>query len=126
MTTIHTTGRISDTIKLVNCHGEELQISFDFLPSLGMLQKYRQLQLDLAQAAKQPEAEKAERVGQLVLELFQTIFGAENTERMVTFYDGQFEFMAVDFIPYLQNTIVPRCREAAKNARQNARAKLRK
>lgn len=126
MTTIQTTGRISDTIELVNADGEKLNITFTFLPSGALVKQVRAMELALADAKTKPAEEAATKVGTLILDLFKMLFGAENTGKIVAFYGGQYEFMAYDFMPYIYENLIPKCNAAVRQAKKRAKYRLRR
>ena len=61
MTTIQTTGRITDTVELVNADGEKLNISFTFLPSGALVKQLRTMELALADAKNKSAEEEIGR-----------------------------------------------------------------
>lgn len=121
MKTIRTTGTISDTIELVNSNDEKLTIKFQFLPSVMLLKQYRNLQLELLESQKEGNDVDPSKVGNLVIKLFSTIFGADNTDKIVNFYKNRFEFMALDLYPYIQDEIIPKCQAMTKEVMRNHR-----
>lgn len=126
MTTIQTTGRITDTVELVNADGEKLNISFTFLPSGALVRQLRAMELALADAKNKPAEEAASKVGTIILSLFKMLFGAENTEKIVEFYGGQYEFMVYDFMPYIYENVIPKCNAAVRQAKKRAKYGLRR
>ena len=121
MTTIQTTGRITDTVELVNADGEKLNISFTFLPSGALVKQLRTMELALADAKNKSAEEAASKVGTIILSLFKMLFGAENTEKIVEFYGGQYEFMVYDFMPYIYENVIPKCNAAVRQAKKRAK-----
>ena len=49
-----------------------------------------------------------------IMALFELIFGKEQTERLLQYYDGRHVSMLSDFLPYIVNTILPGVQEAQK------------
>ena len=53
-------------------------------------------------------------LGKAVLNLFVLLFGDDQTTRIVDFYDGNHAEMLADFVPFLQDVIVPAIRDSQK------------
>lgn len=57
------------------------------------------------------KGEKAEDLyaeyGKTVLAYFELFFGADQTEKIVSFYNGRYSEMLTDITPFLQDVIVP-------------------
>lgn len=87
-------------------------------------------QLDLE---KDPHSEKAmEAYGKAVIAVFEVIFGEENAQNILLFYEGNYTEMLLDLFPFINDEIMPKIREAsesrknqlldaAKKAKKNAR-----
>lgn len=72
---------------------------------------------DLKKSGKTPEEtidEAQAALGSSITALFVLIFGREQTERIVQFYDGRYASMLSDFLPYIVNTILPAVQETQK------------
>lgn len=51
-------------------------------------------------------------LGRATLGLFAVVFGSEQTGEIVEFYRGNHTKMLADFVPFLQDVVVPKIREA--------------
>lgn len=51
-------------------------------------------------------------LGRATLGLFAVVFGPEQTGEIVEFYQGNHTKMLADFVPFLQDVVVPKIREA--------------
>lgn len=122
MTTIRTTGPITDEIELVNAAGDRLEIHFSFTPSGPLAKSVREMQVALVHAKQRIDENTNELVGQIVLQLFEMVFGKENTQKILAFYDGQYEPMGIDLLPYIRDNVVPACQQFVKSARAKAKA----
>lgn len=122
MTTIRTTGPITDDVELVNAAGDRLEIHFSFTPSGPLAKKVREMQVALVHAKQTPSEDTETVVGQIVLQLFDMVFGAENTQKILAFYAGQYEPMGIDLLPYIRDNVVPACQQFVKSARAKAKA----
>lgn len=52
-----------------------------------------------------------ERLGQAVVELFQAVFGEEDTKTIVTFYENRYIEMCEEITPFISQVVIPRCIE---------------
>jgi hypothetical protein len=69
---------------------------------------------------KEPQNEKAqEAFGTAVLAVFAVLFGKENTEKILAFYEGRYIEMLKDIMPFIENALLPKVKEASEDyARQ--------
>lgn len=56
------------------------------------------------------EAEAA--LGEAIMALFALLFGEEQVQAIMDFYDGAYLEMLADFVPYISETIVPKVQAA--------------
>lgn len=122
MATIYTTGPIKDNLDLISPDGKKLEISFSFTPSGALTKKVREMQIAMAKAVQQPGEDANSVVGKVVVDLFDMIFGQDNTARMMEFYAGRYEAMAVDILPYIRDTVIPACQKYVRGAQKKAKA----
>lgn len=57
--------------------------------------------------------------GEAVIKLFNMLFGKEDTERILNFYDGDYATMIVDIFPFIQNIIMPKIKAFSEDALRN-------
>ena len=126
MATIYTTGPIKDNLELISPDGDRLDLAFSFVPSADMAKKIREMQISMAKASQNPSEDANTIVGQIVTDLFGMIFGTENTNKILEFYAGRYEYMALDLLPYIRDNVVPACNRFVKGAQQKAKARWRK
>ena len=72
--------------------------------------------LGAAQIALEKDTESAEAMeayGRAVVAVFNVIFGEENAEKMIAFYENNFTEMLLDVFPFINNEIMPKIREAS-------------
>lgn len=77
--------------------------------------------LYMAQALvnKEPQSEKAqEAFGSAVIALFAVIFGKDNTDKIVAFYDGRYTEMLLDVFPFITEVIMPKIKSASAERKQ--------
>lgn len=106
-----------DDIKLQRADGtsEILHIALNLTPQV--LGRYRQLQVKLLNVQKQSsdDPSKVEEIGKIVIELFQLLFGEQNTQKLLEFYDDDFVSMCSEMFGYIQDSILPQINKAAKD-----------
>ena len=126
MATIYTTGPIKDNLELISPDGDRLDLAFSFVPSADMAKKIREMQISMAKASQNPSEDANTIVGQIVTDLFGMIFGAENANKILEFYAGRYEYMALDLLPYIRDNVVPACNRFVKGAQKKAKARWRR
>ena len=100
-------------------NGKKLQINVDINVD-SMLKAYNKAQYKIAQAsinakkaAEDKDIERAEEaMGNAVLGLFEVIFGAEQTQKIIEFYDNKALEMLGDIAPFISEVVSPRFKEA--------------
>lgn len=96
------TSVIKDTLELTNNHGEivkTLPFSINVTKLASEVQKKR---LELAQHTDDLEA-----TGRTTVELFALLFGADNTNELLDFYENDYATMIADIVPYVVEYIMP-------------------
>lgn len=96
------TSFIKDTIELTNNHGEivkTLPFSINVTKLADEVQKKR---IEIAQHTDDYEA-----TGRATVELFSLLFGADNTNELLDFYENDYTAMIADLAPYIVEYIFP-------------------
>lgn len=100
-----------------------------------IFKRFRPLMVDILQAEKEVKRLMAEGVdrenmaeafdfyGKTIINLYQLIFGVENTEKILAFYDGNYDEMATEVTPYIYEVIVPKINEVMKAEKEKAKTK---
>ena len=126
MATIHTTGPIKDTLELLSPDGDRLELAFSFVPSANVAKKIREMQISMSKASQNTSEDANTIVGQIVTDLFSMIFGTKNTEKILEFYADRYEYMALDLLPYIRDSVVPACNRFVKGAQKKTKARWRR
>ena len=121
MYVIQKCNKFEDTIQLQNTNGEverELHIVIDDM--LHYLKKFREANLEFVKAQrllkeKPEDTAVIEMVGSAIITTFNGLFGQDNTENILCFYENNYTQMLVDFMPYINNIMVPAMQRAAKS-----------
>lgn len=77
--------------------------------------------LSMAQALvnKEPQSEKAqEAFGSAVIAMFAVIFGKDNTDKILAFYDGRYTEMMLDVFPFIGEVIMPKIKSVSAERKQ--------
>ena len=59
------------------------------------------------------DARAMEAYGNAVIAVFDVIFGEENTQKIVGFYENNWSEMLLDLFPFINNEIMPKIQEAS-------------
>lgn len=115
--------QFQEDFELVNEYGtvlHALHVSLDADDMVARInRKYSQLTKTLAKMTelkRQTEsgdvtADCLERLGTAVVDLFEAVFGAEDTEIIVDFYNSRYMEMCKEVMPFVTQVVIPRCIE---------------
>ena len=123
-------NRVVEDLELDD-NGKKLTLHVDMGVD-AILQRYTQAARVLSAAQqevrKAPDDEaKVEKLGEAILKLFETIFGADQTNQILEFYDGAYLEMLTDIAPFVNDVVAPKITEAQQRiAGQYAAIKTRK
>lgn len=73
-------------------------------------QKYRATEMQLMECREQAEGGSAEGLqayGTAVLAFFDLVFGEENTQKMLAYFDGNYTDMFLQVTPFIQHVVKP-------------------
>lgn len=104
-----------DAAELIkNIHGKYLNL----VKALGKIQKYS------TEALTHEETTDAmEILGQAMVDMLQVVFGKENADIIVRFYEGRYVEMAQEVFPFFTDVVVQRCDEIIKAQREQIKSK---
>lgn len=123
--TINRKAHVVDEIKLED-NGKELTVKVD-LQVERILKEYNAAWAEIGRAQKRIQdmktveggAEDAmAETGAAIMALFRLLFGADQTQAILDWYDGAYLEMLADFVPYISETIVPKVRAAQESLLQ--------
>lgn len=60
-----------------------------------------------------------EKLGNAVISLFQGVFGVEDAEIIVQFYNGRYIEMVKEVVPFISQVVIPRCMEIKEQNRKS-------
>lgn len=55
-----------------------------------------------------------EKLGKAVVEMLEAVFGENDTETIVNFYEGRYIEMCQEVVPFISSCVIPRCIEIKK------------
>jgi hypothetical protein len=91
----------------------------------AMLGEYVQAQNAVIRAKEalsgETSEEKATEYGNAVVAVLQVVLGAENTEKLLTFYENRYSELLEDIWPYIMNVINPLMKKASKDKTERMR-----
>lgn len=122
-------SRIKERLELCDESGEvvlpiDVEINVDDIAKIAAAQQTLFMAKELIK--KEPQNEKAqEAFGTAVLAVLAVIFGKENTDKILAFYDGRYIEMLKDIMPFIDKALLPKIKEASEDyARQISSAAL--
>ena len=123
MYTLRQNALFTDEIELQKNDGtsEILKIKIDICPEL--VKKYRELQVRFVNLQKCSNSNPGdlkivEDIGKAVVDVFCLLFGDENAKKIIEFYSDDFQQTAYNLFPYIQNVLVPKFHEVARQRKQ--------
>lgn len=107
-------GKIKETLKVTDDGGKELTLAVDLNIDdiLGHYNIARRALADAQTAAKQKDEDAAAKMGQAIMALFTVVFGAEQTNTLVSFYENRYTEMLADLMPFLSEAVIPKINDA--------------
>lgn len=111
-------NKITETLQLCHADGSvaetiEVEINVDQMGG-GINKAYQLVGIAQETLKKDPHDPKlVESFGAAIIALFRAIFGDENAEKIIAFYEGNESEMLLDIFPFLNEVILPAVREAS-------------
>lgn len=90
-------------------------------------QKYRATEMRLMECREQAEGGSAEGLqayGTAVLAFFDLVFGEENTQKMLAYFDGNYTDMFLQVTPFIQHVVKPAIEAEILEKRQRMAANM--
>lgn len=94
---------------------QTLQVSLDADSMVRKLsEKHAALVRALQDVKKVQESEKGlEVLGNVVTDMFEAVFGAEDTKTILKFYDNRYVEMCQEVVPFITTVVIPEVRKIA-------------
>lgn len=107
-----------EDVAFEDAQGKRLQLHVDLdldTAAQRYWKQYESLAIAREKLAKDPgNAEKQQLFGQAVVSLMAFVFGDEQAQKALEFYEGCESELFVDVLPFLCDVVFPRLREASK------------
>ena len=120
-------SKISEVLQLCNADGsvaEEINVVINVDQLGAKINKAYEL-VGMAQNTlkKDPRSQQlVDEYGAAIIALFQAIFGDENTEKIIAFYEGNESEMLLDLFPFINDVIMPRVKEVSAARKEQLKA----
>lgn len=120
MYTIKQRDSIVDTLALERRDGTVEKININLRITPDIVSKFRGEQLRLIELQKQDanNPETIEKIGEVIVNIMDLIFGEDGRDKIITIFDGDYTAMMLDIFPYIHDVVIP--------ALQNRAAEMRK
>ncbi len=120
-------ARVEETLELLDEQGkvvESIHVSLDPDSVVEKVsRRYSELlnmQSKIEQITKlEDKAQVYEELGTAVCELFKTIFGEKDTERIVAFYTDNYIEMCRNIMPFITGVVIPQVRKISQDNRKS-------
>ena len=118
---IKKSDRITENLELLDKNNDvALTIHIDI--EIGRIAKeYRQLQIELAEAQNmisQGSETAFEVFGNAVIKLFRCLFGDENTQKILEYFENDYMEMAVQCMPFISDVVQPAIEKYSRSKRE--------
>lgn len=123
--------RFTEDLELIDENGNvvhTLHVSLDADDMVAKLnRKYTELTKSLAEVSEiqrnvennEKINEAFEKLGSAVTNLFEAVFGKEDTELIILFYEGRYIEMTKEITPFITQCVIPKCIEIKKENQKN-------
>ena len=122
MYTLKRREKITEQVKL----GDEV-LSIEIVPE-EIAREYNKVQVEIIQtqdairkAQGAPSAELLEQYGMAIIKLFSILFGQENTEKLLVYYEDNYVEMSTEVMPFIVDVIKPQLDKAITAMRERTR-----
>lgn len=130
MHVIQKSQAFTDTITFqTNGDAEDLTVHIKLNITPELIPQYRAVQLRLVELQKQNQTDPGNEavingIGECIVQTMTLLFGEENTEAIIRFYDNDLAQMLMDVFPYIRDVIIPQIEKIAKERKQQYRKRI--
>lgn len=120
MYTLTRKSQLIDQLALKHDNGDVETLNIYLAITSDIVGKYRKLQIELLNLEKKDKSapDVIEEIGKCVTELLCLLLGAENTTKILAFYQDDVSLALNEVFPYIQNVIVPKFKEIARERKK--------
>lgn len=113
---VRKSSRITEDIELIDENGDAQKIISVDINVDRIMSGFRQAELNLIKLQKsvknKDNAQALENYGKAVVEMFNMVFGVENTQEMLNFFDGRYTDMFAQLMPFITDVVKPALAQA--------------
>ncbi len=130
MYVIQKSQAFTDTITFqTNGEAEDLTVPIKLNVTSELIPQYRAVQLRMLELQKQNQTDPGNEavingIGECVAQTMTLLFGEENAEAIIRFYENDLEQTLLDVFPYIRDVIVPQIEKIAKERKQQYRKRM--
>lgn len=130
MHVIQKSQAFTDTITFqTNGDAEDLTVHIKLNITPELIPQYRAVQLRLVELQKQNQTDPGNTeivagIGECIVQTMTLLFGEENAEAIIRFYDNDLAQMLMDVFPYIRDVIIPQIEKIAKERKQQYRKRI--
>lgn len=118
--------RVEETLELLDEKGKVIESIVVRLDPDAVVEKVSKRYVELLNVqselnritASGDKSQLYEKLGYAVVELFKTVFGEEDTMRIVAFYTGNYMEMCRNVLPFITSVIIPKVRKISQDNRK--------
>lgn len=118
--------RIREELELLDENGNVAHKLIIDLDAVTMVKQISRKYLDLINAQKsilnmdtENKVEALEVLGQTVIDLLETVFGQENAQTIIDFYQEDYTEMCQQVLPFVVEVVIPKIRSVAQESRNS-------
>ena len=130
MYVIQKSQAFTDTITFqTNGEAEDLTVPIKLNVTSELIPQYRAVQLRMLELQKQNQTDPGNEavingIGECIVQTMTLLFGEENAEAIIRFYDNDLAQMLMDVFPYIRDVIIPQIEKIAKERKQQYRKRI--
>lgn len=124
MYTVERKKDLIDTLCLKDGEKElKIEVKLNLTKTLTTFEKsFRKLQL--VQIEIQKGSKDFKKMGDAILDVFEIVFGKEDSTKMINFYDGDYTTLLIDVFPFILNVVFPAFEQAKKQRQKEIKQRV--
>lgn len=119
---IKKTNRITEDVEFLGENGEvelTVKLDIDVERIAGDFRKAQIAVMNAEKAAKEKQAdEMLEAYGKAIVEFIRLIFGDENTQKLIKYFDNRYIDMLFQTMPFIYDVVVPSIKKSIQQKKQ--------
>lgn len=113
---VRSKNRFSDSLTIsTGLVKKKIVVELDLLHSAQQIIKAREMVAEAQkEALEAPSASAIEKYGRALRSLVSSVFGEKQADELITFYEGQYDSMLNDVMPFIFKRVIPAITRASK------------